>query len=161
MPDMPPPNDLPEWDFLPPGIPADVARRFRQSAVDIRACDPSDADVAEDDIPRRRVWMRVKGQLPEEEVLHAALLTYASDRGLIATARRGTSMMRQPGSAASLDHAIWFHRPPRFDDWVLYTSECPIAHAARALIFAQMHTRDGTRIASVVQEGLIRPPRPA
>ena len=58
--------------------------------------------------------------------------------------------------AASLDHAMWFHHPPRFDDWVLYSTESPIAHAARGLILGAMFTQEGTQIASVVQEGLIR-----
>ena len=64
-----------------------------------------------------------------------------------------------PMPSASLDHAMWFHRPPRFDGWMLYASESPVAHAARALIFAQMYRQDGVRVASVVQEGLIRTPK--
>ena len=80
--------------------------------------------------------------------------TYLSDRAFI-----GRGIGRVNWGSASLDHAIWFHRPPRFDDWVLYTSESPVAHAARALILGEMYTTDGTRIASVAQEGLIRTPR--
>ena len=100
--------------------------------------------------------------------MHAALLTYASDRGFIMTAHAGV-MSRRPrsaaqmganmGSSASLDHSIWFHRPPRFDDWLLFTSESPVAHAARALILGQVYRRDGVQVATVVQEALIRPPR--
>jgi acyl-CoA thioesterase-2 len=102
--------------------------------------------------------------------MHAALLTYASDRGYIATAHAGL-MKRRPrpssgmaaaasvGASASLDHSIWFHRPPRFDDWLLFTSESPVAHAARALILGQMYDRDGVQVASVAQEALIRQPR--
>ena len=100
--------------------------------------------------------------LPDEPVLHAAVMTFASDMGLIATARMPeprTEMGRGEWASASLDHAIWFHRPPRFDDWMLYTSESPVAHAARALIFGQMYDSAGVRVASVVQEGLIRTPR--
>jgi acyl-CoA thioesterase-2 len=63
------------------------------------------------------------------------------------------------GASASLDHSLWFHHPPRFDDWLLFTSESPIAHSARALIYGAMYRRDGTRILSVVQEGLVRLPR--
>jgi acyl-CoA thioesterase-2 len=64
-------------------------------------------------------------------------------------------------SSASLDHAVWFHRPPRFDGWLLFTSESPVAHNARALIYGQMYNEAGERILSVVQEGLIRAPRPS
>src|SRR5581483_7853281 len=103
---------------------------------------------------------RGRGPMPEDPSIHAALLTYASDRGVIATARIPHGGRRGGWASASLEHAIWFHRPPAFDDWLLYTSESPVAHNARALIFGQMYRRDGTRVASVVQEGLIRTPRP-
>ena len=134
----------------------------RESAIEIRAVDG--AAPPPDDIPRRRVWMGLRGVMPEDPVLHAALLTYASDRGFIATAHAGMSNRRHRpgagmGSSASLDHAIWFHRPPRFDDWLLFTSESPVAHAARTLILGQVYRRDGVQVASVVQEALIREPR--
>jgi acyl-CoA thioesterase-2 len=110
-------------------------------------------------MPRRRVWMRVKGVLPEDPVVHAALITYASDRGLISTARVPHDLTPNRNLSASLDHAVWFHHPPRFDGWLLCTSESPIAHNARALIFGQMYRQDGTRVVSVAQEGLIRAAR--
>ncbi|MBI5289743.1 MAG: thioesterase family protein [Chloroflexi bacterium] len=120
----------------------------------------------DDDIPRRRVWIRPRGELPDVEAVHAAVLAYASDMGLIATAhithnlpRPSAGHSRFMGASASLDHAMWFHRPPRFDGWMLYTSESPIAHAARAMIYAQMWREDGVLVASVVQEGLIRIPK--
>jgi acyl-CoA thioesterase-2 len=102
--------------------------------------------------------MKVRGPLPDEEWAHAALLAYASDRGLIATVRRAF-MGQRIGSAASLDHAMWFHSPPRFDDWLLYTSDSPVARTARALILGQIYDQQGVRVASVVQEGLFRGPR--
>lgn len=105
----------------------------------------------------------MKGEVPDEEPLHAAFLAAcASDHGLISTARYAHGIGGHEGYAASLDQAIWFHRPPRFEDWVLFSSRSPIAHGARALILGQMHARDGTRIASVSQEGLVvRRVRPA
>jgi len=167
MPDVPGPEKLPPWEFARAETDAEremMARFERDSAVELRSIDAVQPP-APDDIPRRRVWMRVRGVLPEDPAVHAALLAYASDRGLIATARiphqRGRGPRPGNWASASLDHALWFHRPPRFDDWVLFTSESPVAHAARALIFGQMYRRDGTRIASVVQEGLIRTPRAA
>jgi acyl-CoA thioesterase-2 len=161
MPDVPPPETLPEWSWSrrdeDDGEEESRRRveRWRRSPVEVRTCDPWPPPPTKDGIPRRRVWMRVSGDLPEDPAIHAALLAYASDRGLIATARTSTEWTGRD-FGASLDHAIWFHRPPRFDDWILYTSESPVAHAARALIFGQMYRRDGTRIASVVQEGLLR-----
>jgi acyl-CoA thioesterase-2 len=165
MPDVPGPDNLPDWEFLrPDAIPADQAAMFarftRDSPVEMRACDPPDPP-APGTTPRRRVWTRVRGTFPDDPMLHAALLTYASDRGLIATARFGHGLPRRMESSASLDHALWFHRPARFDDWLLFTSDSPVAHGARAMIFGEMWSRDGTRVASVAQEGLIRIPRDA
>jgi acyl-CoA thioesterase-2 len=159
-PDVPGPEGLPQWEFARPDRREDrqMMQRFeRDSPVELRAIDTTPQPP--DEMPRRRVWMRVRGTLPEDPAVHAGLLAYASDRGLIATARIPLGGTRGSWSSASLDHALWFHRPPNFDDWVLFTSVSPVAHSARALIFGQMYRADGTRIASVVQEGLIRTPR--
>jgi acyl-CoA thioesterase-2 len=163
-PDVPGPEGLPPWEFARPDRAEEremLQRWQRQSPVELRTVDVDGG--AAGGTPRRRVWMRVRGTLPDDETVHAALLAYASDSGLIATARipHAHGIGRGGWASASLDHAIWFHRPPRFDDWLLYTSESPVAHAARALIFGQMYRRDGTRVASVVQEGLIRTGREA
>ncbi|HZP58046.1 MAG TPA: acyl-CoA thioesterase II [Dehalococcoidia bacterium] len=161
-PELPGPEGLPPWEFARPDRREDaemMQRWERESPVEMRSVDLAGAAPV-DDMPRRRVWMRVRGTMPEDPSIHAALLTYASDRGVIATARIPHGGRRGGWASASLDHAIWFHRPPAFDDWLLYTSESPVAHNARALIFGQMYRRDGTRVASVVQEGLIRTPRP-
>jgi acyl-CoA thioesterase-2 len=184
------PEGQPPWEFmrrdqLPPGEMRDQMLRWqhtqpiemvvadgggtkaeggRRNAPRAKSKGQTAKDGPGDVIPRRRVWIRPRGELPDEEWVHAAVLAYASDMGLIATARMQHNIPRNRGlgamPSASLDHAIWFHRPPRFDDWMLYTSESPIAHAARALIFGQMWSRDGVRLASIVQEGLIRVPRP-
>lgn len=160
MPEVAGPDGLPEWEFAPPPLQQDrqMMKQWRDdSPIDVRSVDPPDAPSA-DGAPRRRVWIRPKGVLPEDPTLHAAVLAYASDMGLIATARIPHGVSRGMPSAASLDHAIWFHHQPRFDGWLLYTSESPIAHAARALILAEMWRPDGTRVATVAQEGLIRVP---
>jgi acyl-CoA thioesterase-2 len=181
-PSLPGPDGLPPWEFMRPDRHEEramIERWERQAPIEIRTVDvPGEskgqttggkeqtAASKTSDIPRRRVWIRPRGVLPNEEWVHAAVLAYASDMGLIATARIPHNLPRPSaghsrfmGASASLDHAIWFHRPPRFDDWMLYTSESPIAHAARALICAQMWSRDGVRVASVAQEGLIRVPQ--
>ena len=164
-PSLPGPEGLEPWGFPFPGRQQDRARMMsfeRESAIEIRTVD-GDAPPPTD-MPRRRVWMKVRGVSPEDPAIHAALLTYASDRGFIATAFAGTKTRRPRGMAgmgtsASLDHSIWFHHPPRFDDWLLFTSESPVAHAARTLILGQVYRRDGVQVASVVQEALIREPR--
>jgi acyl-CoA thioesterase-2 len=156
-PAVPGPDGLPNWEFarlMPEEDRKGWAKRWLNSPIEMRACDPS--DVATRSSPQRRVWMRVRGELPDDPAVHASLIAYASDRGLIATARRPHGIAHSRNASASLDHSMWFHHPPRFDDWLLYTSDSPVAHAARALIFGQMYRQDGTRVASVAQEGLIR-----
>ena len=163
-PNLPGPEGLPPWGFSFRGgqeIRARIASFERNSAIEMRSVDG--VAPPPDDVPRRRVWMGVRGVPPEDPAIHAALLTYASDRGFIATAHARHAGPRPEraamGASASLDHSIWFHYPPRFDDWLLFTSESPVAHAARALIHGQIYRRDGVQIASVVQEALIREPR--
>ncbi|GAB4323552.1 MAG: acyl-CoA thioesterase II [Dehalococcoidia bacterium] len=161
MPEAPDPEGLPHWDAVRP----DRRRRreeddehhrwHRERPIDIVACDRPE------DLPRgatpppRRVWIRVRGTLPDDPTMHAALMTYATDSGLMSTGRP-PDMPFDGGFGASLDHAVWFHRPPRFDDWLLFTSEAPVAAAGRALVYGAMWSRDGTRVASVAQEGLHR-----
>ena len=102
------------------------------------------------------MWMRPRGPLPEDSLIHAAVLVYSSDRTLLGTAARLHERELGETMNASLDHAVWLHRPPRFDDWVLFAANSPVAHSARGLIHGAMYTRSGIRIASVTQEGLIR-----
>ena len=94
--------------------------------------------------------------LAADPTLHTALLIYASDRSLVSTAVRPLAEPRSSFQMASLDHALWLHRTPRFDDWLQFTSESPVSHSARGLIFGSVFDRQGLRIASVAQEGLVR-----
>jgi acyl-CoA thioesterase-2 len=154
MPETPGPEALPEWEDLRT-ILLRTARR-PDGPIEVRVCDPDSADPNVRLPARRRVWMRLRGTLPDDPLLHAAMLVFASDRTLIRTAARPHGLTWHLRTVASLDHAVWFHRAARFDGWVLYVSESPVAHAARALIFGAMYSHDGTRIASVTQEGLLR-----
>ena len=106
--------------------------------------------------PARILWMNARGPVPDDPRIHTALLVYASDRNLVSTAVRPLDEPRDRFQMASLDHALWLHRPVRFDDWLLFVSESPVAHSARGLIFGSVFGRDGARIASVAQEGLLR-----
>lgn len=156
-PEAPEPEDLPDWEELRAkmlGRPEAV----RSQPIDVRACDPDDPDGRAQE-PRKRVWMRPNGPVPDDPRIYVGLLVYSTDRTLLSTACRPHGMPWGKRSVASLDHAVWIHRPPRFDDWHLYASESPVAHAARGLVLGAMYDRDGIRIASVAQEGLIRIPR--
>ncbi|MDI7862388.1 acyl-CoA thioesterase II [Rhizobiaceae bacterium n13] len=108
--------------------------------------------------PNQDVWVRATGPVPEERHFQAAILAYLSDMTLLDTSlyAHGTSIFDQSLQVASLDHAMWFHRPFAFDDWLLYTQDSPSASGARGLNRGSLFTRTGLLVASVAQEGLIR-----
>jgi acyl-CoA thioesterase-2 len=107
---------------------------------------------------QQRVWMRVDGKLPDDPLLHVCVLTYASDLTLLDTVlnRHGEVWGAGGYLGTSLDHAMWFHRPFRADEWFLFDSTSPSASAGRGLATGQFYTADGRHIASAVQEGLLR-----
>jgi acyl-CoA thioesterase-2 len=107
---------------------------------------------------RQRVWMRMDGKLPDDRLLHACLLTFASDLTLLDAVLSTHGEVWGPGGfvGASLDHALWLHRPFRADEWFLYDCWSPSASGGRGLASGQMFARDGRLIASVTQEGLLR-----
>jgi len=112
--------------------------------------------------PLRRMWYRAVDALPDDPALHRYLLAYASDFSFLGTAMdpHGTSWL-QPGiQVASLDHVMWFHRPFRFDDWLLYVVDSPSASGGRGLVRGQFFDRAGRLVASAAQEGLIRRRQP-
>ncbi len=118
--------------------------------------------------PRRAAWIRTNGEMPEDPAAHRYLLAYASDFGLVAvtTYPHGHTWWEPEMQVASIDHAMWFHRPVRMDRWLLYVMDSPSASGARGLARGQIF-QDGVLVASTVQEGLIRwrgpwpPPSPA
>lgn len=112
--------------------------------------------------PQRRSWVRAMGQLADDHLQHQALLAYASDYGLLVAALRphGTSARDPRMMVASLDHSIWFHRPFRMDEWLLYEVESPVSCGARGFARGTFFSRDGRVVASVAQEGLMRVKKP-
>ncbi|MDR6354384.1 acyl-CoA thioesterase II [Pseudomonas psychrotolerans] len=117
--------------------------------------DPFKPEISE---PVRHVWFRATGDLPDQPALHRYLLAYASDFNLLPSSLlpHGTSFWDRSLQIASLDHAVWFHRDFRLDDWLLYAIDSPWAGGARGLCRGSIYTRDGQLVASVAQEGLIR-----
>lgn len=111
-------------------------------------------------IAHQSVWMRSLGRLPDDPMLHRAALAYASDYTILeSTLRRHGASWTTPGlRIASLDHAMWWHRPARVDQWLLYVQEAPSASGGRGLSLGRIYTHEGTLIASVAQEGMVRVP---
>jgi acyl-CoA thioesterase II len=130
------------------------------AALDVRYLGNSRRGLPEDpDHPARaRLWIRVNGKLSDDPVEHLATFTYASDMTLLGAALvpHGVNITTPGLQPASLDHAVWFHRPFRADEWWLYDQYSPSASGARGLALARVFTQDGRLVATVAQEGLIR-----
>ena len=146
------------------GLP-ELPGNMKDSPIDVRSIGPLSIEAERDPSLRTRknlVWLRVNGKLPDDPLLHVCLMTYASDITLLDTVllRQGTSWYSGGTTGASLDHAMWFHRPFRADQWLLYAQETPTAHGGRGLAWGEVFTAEGDLVVSVVQEGLVRPSRP-
>ncbi|MDX1530118.1 MAG: acyl-CoA thioesterase II [Rhodothermales bacterium] len=125
---------------------------------EFRPTDPVNPWAPEERAPRHAVWFRAVDRLPDTPWAHQALLAYASDHGLLPTALRPhkLSFLQRGLQIASLDHALWIHRPFRVDEWLLYVMESPNAGGARGFARGSIYTEAGTLVASVAQEGLMR-----
>ncbi len=152
MPAVPPPDAVARLadDGFPSGNP-----------IDLRFVGPSRVDSGGQriaDTEHNLVWLRANGDLPDDPLLHVCLMTYASDLTLLDSVlrRHGLSWSDGRTSGASLDHAMWFHRPFRADRWLLYDQESPTAAGARGLAWGHVFTDEGELVVSVVQEGLVR-----
>jgi acyl-CoA thioesterase II len=137
----------------------------RVRPIEIRPLDPTryqPARPGEPREPRQSVWIRIAGRLPDEPAIHRAALAYLSDMTLLDTvlAAHGYSIAGGKFQLASLDHALWLHRPFRADEWLLYVQDSPNASGARGLTRGLLYSRAGALVASVAQEGLLRRRRP-
>ncbi|GGT86428.1 acyl-CoA thioesterase II [Actinomadura citrea] len=163
MPEAPAPETLPDGlTRLTPLFGEVGAREFvTRRPFDIRHATPLSWEAAKDPAlatPESKVWLKVDGELPHDPLLHVCLMTYASDMTLLDTVllNHGLAWGDKRTMGASLDHAMWFHRPFRADDWLLYYQDTPFAGGARGLARGQVFTRSGELVVSVMQEGLIR-----
>ena len=145
MPRVPPPEELPTSIALGP--------RAYDRPIEFRAV-PAEDNAA----VRQYLWMRAVDQLPEGDQLHRSLLAYASDFRLLGTALKSheQALASHHLTIASIDHAMWFHRPFRLDEWLLYAMDSPSASGARGFARGSLFTRSGSLVASTAQEGLIR-----
>lgn len=158
---IPAPEDLAPDEARVQGLPGGTARMLSERAADIRHVDsplylPSD----DERIPQQAVWMRLRAPLPDDPRLHRAALAYLSDMTIQESILRAHGVYwALPGlKVASLDHAMWWHRPARVDEWLLYVQESPNARGGRGLATGRIFTRDGEFVASVAQEIMIRVP---
>ena len=163
MPKVPPPEDLPSEQQLTAKLLAHLPENMRsywerERPIEMRPLDVSRYFAREKRAPEQMVWMRASGRLPDAFPLHQCVLAYASDFTLLDTAliAHGKLMFDKDMQLASLDHALWFHRPFRADEWMLYAQDSPSSHGARGFCRGNVFTRDGVLIASVCQEGLMR-----
>jgi acyl-CoA thioesterase II len=166
LPEVPPPEELPDLSRPPPDVIERMSERRRlffqqprpfefrpvEPQWELRTCEP-----------RRHVWLRAAGEVPAEESLHRCLLAYVSDFFLLETATlpHPAKFASEGLVMASIDHAMWFHRPLRVDEWLLYVTDSPSASGARGFNRGSFFSRDGRLVASTAQEGLIRVRRPA
>jgi len=134
------------------------SRLSSERPIEIRAVEPMSYLKPEKRPPTTALWFRATHEVPDDPAVHRSLLAYASDSGFITTALRphGMTWASPNIQLASLDHAMWFHRPFRMDEWLLYVVHSPSASGARGLVRGQFYRQDGTRVASAAQEGLMR-----
>ncbi|MEV4735246.1 MULTISPECIES: acyl-CoA thioesterase [unclassified Microbacterium] len=161
------PDGVPEPESLLPdekrveGLPPGTASMLTDRAADVRHVDsplflPSD----DERVPHQGVWMRMRAPLPDDPRIHRAALAYLSDMTIQESILRAHGVYwALPGlKVASLDHAMWWHRPARVDEWLLYVQESPNARGGRGLAQGRIYTREGLLVASVAQEIMVRVP---
>ena len=168
MPDVPTPDQLPseaEIKAKAMAIMPDAVRRYyeRERPIELRPVEFSRYLGVRSEEAKFHVWIRATGRLPDDIAIHQCVLAYASDMALLDASLipHGRTVFEKTIMAASLDHALWFHRPFRADDWLLYAQDSPNMSGARGFARGLIFTSDGTLVASVAQEGLLRERRSA
>lgn len=164
MPEAPDPesleDDLERFRRQRDRLPAFIVEHLTTPGpFEVRSVDPIDDPVAPTPGPAEAMmWLRARGDLPDDDALHRTLLAYASDANFLTTALRphGVTWLSGEVMLASLDHAMWFHRPFRLDEWLLYAIDGPAAGGARGLVRGRIFNQAGELVVSTAQEGLVR-----
>jgi acyl-CoA thioesterase-2 len=163
MPQVPPPEDSPDMgEMFRKRNPDNAEEWLREwAALELRWVGdsrPGGVLSADERPAQSRLWIKVSGRLSDDPLIHRAAFTYASDMTLLGSTLvpHGVHVSHPSMQSASLDHTIWFHRPFRADEWLLYDQASPSASGARGLAIGRVFTADGSLVASVAQEGLIR-----
>lgn len=163
MPDAPDPETLVSERELAQAYAEHIPSWMRERLlsprpIELRPIDPVDPVNPSPRPARRMIWYKTARQLPDQPALHRYLLAYASDFSFITTALmpHGVTLLSHPLQVASIDHAMYFHRPLRFDDWLLHVIDSPSVFGARGLVRGRFFNRQGQLVASTTQEGLIR-----
>jgi acyl-CoA thioesterase-2 len=163
MPEVPPPEDLPSEAQIRatvlPSMPDAVQRYYKsERPIELRPVEYGRYLGQKSENGKFNVWIRATGKLPDDPAIHQCVLAYASDMSLLdaALVPHGRSLFEKDFMGASLDHALWLHRPFRADDWLLYAQESPSMTGSRGFSRGLIFRRDGALVASVAQEGLVR-----
>ena len=163
MPDVPGPDELPSEDDVKAELLSQMPEPMRtyyerERPIDMRPVEINRYLSREPMEPQFHVWIRTTGRLPDDPAVHQCVLAYASDMTLLDTSLvpHGRTVFDPTIQGASIDHAMWFHRPFRADEWLLYAQDTPNAGGARGFSRGLIFSQDGTLVASVAQEGLIR-----
>jgi acyl-CoA thioesterase-2 len=163
MPDVPGPDELADVRELTARMIDKIPEKMQpyftyERPFDVRPVEPIALVTHAKTAPRQHIWIRANDRLPDDEEVHRNLLAYLSDYQLVATATLPHGIRFELGNVqlASLDHAMWFHRPFRIDEWLLYAMESPNASGARGLARGAFFAADGTLVASTAQEGVVR-----
>jgi len=163
MPQVPGPEGLADVRELPPDVLAKVPEKMRrflthERPFEFRPVEPIHVITPPRAAPQRHIWVKTVDRLPDDADLHRNVLAYVSDYQLVSTATLPHGIHFAEGNVqlASLDHAMWFHRPFRADEWLLYAMESPNASGGRGLALGKFFTSDGALVASTAQEGVVR-----
>ncbi len=163
MPDVPGPDSLPSEaevrEKILPTMPDPVRRYYeRERPIELRPVEFERYLGKKFPDGKFHVWIRATGRLPDDPAIHRCVLAYTSDMGLLDTALvpHGRTLFEKEFMAASLDHALWLHRPFRADEWLLFAQDSPNLHGSRGFARGLIFKQDGTLVASVAQEGLVR-----
>lgn len=163
MPDVPDPDELPTEkelrDLLVDKMPEPIRAYWtHERPIEVRPVDPNRYISPKKSSPVQHAWLRPTGPLPDDLAVHQCAIAFATDISLLDTALvpHGRTIFDPRLALASIDHALWFHKPVHFDDWMLYSTDSPVTSGARGFTRGTLFTRTGELVASATQEGLIR-----